>query len=219
MKNHLQQERPLSLSQAIKKRMMEDDSTEVWVPVDFRDLGARNAIDQALYRLIRSKEVRRVARGLYDIPWTNKLTGKISTPDYRKVIEALARRDQTRMLIDGMTAANDLGLTNAVPGKIIVHTDAKHPAIQIGNQTIIFKQTAASKLYWAGHPAMRIVQALHWLRDLLPQSKVQINKQLTHILSDSKHGKIMQEDLVKNLHTLPFWMQSLISENLFLKES
>ena len=216
MKNLLQQERALPLSLAIKKRMIVDDSVEIWVPVDFRDLGSRNAIDQALYRLVKSKEVRRVARGLYDLPQINKLTGQISTPDYRMVIEALARRDQTRMLIDGMTAANDLGLTDAVPGKVIVHTDAKHPSIEVGNQTIIFKQTAASKLYWAGHPAMRIVQALHWLRDLLPQSKVEVIKQLITVLSNPRYGKIMRDDLSQNLHTLPFWMQSFITENLLL---
>lgn len=216
MKNTQHPEKSLSLSRAIKHRMVIDDSVEIWTPVDFRDLGLRNAIDQALYRLVRSKEIRRITRGLYDVPIINKLTGKMGTPDYRKVIEALTRRDQTRMLIDGMTAANDLGLTDAIPGKVIIHTDAKHPSIQIGNQTIVFKQTAASKLYWAGHPAMRIVQALHWLRDLLPQNKAKTIKQLMHILSDPKHGKIMKEDLKENIHTLPFWMQNLISENLIL---
>lgn len=33
-------------------------------------------------------------------------------------------------------------------------------AITLGNLTIDFKRTAPSKLYWAGRPAMRIVQAL-----------------------------------------------------------
>jgi hypothetical protein len=35
--------------------------------------------------------------------------------DYRHIISALARRDQVRTLVDGLTAANDLGLTTAVP--------------------------------------------------------------------------------------------------------
>lgn len=41
------------------------------------------------------------------------------------MIQAVARRDQARMLVDGMTAANDLGLSDAVPGKIIVPTGAR----------------------------------------------------------------------------------------------
>ena len=31
--------------------------------------------------------------------------------------------------------------------------------------TLQFKLTAPSKLDWAGRPAMRVVQALYWLRD------------------------------------------------------
>jgi hypothetical protein len=29
------------------------------------------------------------------------------------------------MLVDGLTAANDLGLSDAVPAKVVVHTDAR----------------------------------------------------------------------------------------------
>lgn len=46
------------------------------------------------------------------------------------------------MLIDGMTAANDLGLTDAIPAKIIVHTDARRRAIKLGNVMITFRPTA-----------------------------------------------------------------------------
>ena len=71
------------------------------------------------------------------------------------MIDAIARRDQIRVLVDGMTAANDLGLTNAVPSKIVVHTDARVCSMQLGNMIITFKPTAASKLYWAGRPGTR----------------------------------------------------------------
>ena len=63
-----------------------------------------------------------------------------------------------------MTAANDLGLSDAVPGRVIVHSDTRLKPLRLGNLTITFRPTSASKLYWAGRPAMRIVQALHWLK-------------------------------------------------------
>ncbi len=50
------------------------------------------------------------------------------------------------MLVDGLTAANDLGLTTAVPARIVVHTDARRRSIQVGRLVIDFKQTAPSKL-------------------------------------------------------------------------
>ena len=79
------------------------------------------------------------------------------------------------MLIDGLTAANDLGLTTVVPSRVVVHTDARRRPIQLDALRIDFKLTAPSKLYWAGRPAMRIVQALHWLKDTLPTDRAQVH--------------------------------------------
>lgn len=52
-----------------------------------------------------------------DFPGHNSLTGKATVPDQAAVIDAVARRDQTRV-VDGLTAANDLGLTTAVPARV-----------------------------------------------------------------------------------------------------
>jgi Family of unknown function (DUF6088) len=90
---------------------IEENPDEVWTPGDFADLGNRDVIDKTLQRLEKSKVLRRIDRGLYDKPHENKLTGSLSVPDYRAVIRAVARRDKARILMDGMTAANDLGFT------------------------------------------------------------------------------------------------------------
>ena len=111
--------------------------TKVWTPGDFSDVGSRDAVDKALQRLAKSGGLRRIKRGLYDKPRLNRLTGKPSAPDYRAVIDAVARRDKARFVVDGMTAANTLGLTNAVPAKIEVLVDARLRPIELGNQTRI----------------------------------------------------------------------------------
>jgi len=184
----------------------------VWTPVDFLDLGSRDAVDKALQRLATASLIRRLDRGLYDQPRRNPLTGQMSVPDYRRVIQAVARRDQTRMLVDGMTAANDLGLSDAVPGRIVVHTDARLRPIKLGKQTIAFRPTAPSKLFWADRPAMRIVQALHWLRDALndPDDRRRVLRRLRAILADDGHGPAIAADLSTGLPTLPAWMQDLL---------
>jgi hypothetical protein len=68
------------------------------------------------------------------------------------------------LLVDGMTAANDLGLTDAVPARITIPTDGRRRAVTPDNLVIEFKLTAPNRLYWAGWPAMRVVHALHWLK-------------------------------------------------------
>ena len=184
----------------------------VWTVNDFLDLGSYDAVRKALQRLASTGRIRRIDDGLYDRPRDNPLTLKANPPDPRQVIDAVARRNQIRILVDGMTAANDLGLTNAVPAKIVVHTDARLKPIRLGNLTINFKYTAPSKLYWAGRPAMRVVQALHWLRDTLreEQDMEALQKRLTGILATPPHGPEIRRDLVEGMAAMPAWMQDLL---------
>jgi hypothetical protein len=190
--------------------MAEQVPIGVWAPVDFLDFGSRDAVDQALSRMAAAGDVRRIARGLYDVPRPNKLTGKPTNPDPRRVIDALARRDQARMLVDGLTAANDLGLSDAVPAKIAVHTDARLRPIKLGAQTITFKPTAPSRLYWAGRPGMRVVQVLHWLREMLSSDHERIAHRIAAILADPEHGPAIAADLRDGLVSLPEWMRSFL---------
>lgn len=186
---------------------------QVWAPVDFVDLGNRDVVDKNLQRLTKAGELRRIDRGLYDCPTHNPLTGQPSVPDYREVISAVMRRDQARMVVDGMTAANDLGLTTAVPAKIEVLVDARLKPIRLGNQEITFKHAAPSRLYWAGRPAMRIVQALYWLKDIVERSdeeRDRVRTVLGRLLSDARHGPRLQKDLRDGLPTLPIWMQDFL---------
>ncbi len=197
------------LKAAVLQRIQRDAPRKVWTPSDFLDLGSRDAIDKALQRLTTAEQLRRIDRGLYDRPGFNKLTQKSNPPDPRSVIEALGRRDQVRMLVDGMTAANDLGLTDAVPAKIVVHSDARRRALRLGNVTISFRPTAASKLFWAGRPGMRVVQALHWMRDLLSRKGEanRVRRKLRKLLDDPAAGPPLKADLIDGLTTVPTWMQ------------
>jgi len=189
-------------------------SGKVWTPVDFVDLGPRDAVDKALQRMVKSDDLRRIARGLYDKPKTNKLTDKPSVPDYRAVIDAIARRDQARLVIDGMTAANTLGLTNAIPAKIEVLVDARLKPIQLGNQTIVFKQAAPSRLYWADRPGMYMVQALHWIHDAMQSDteRSKLDRTIRKLLADKKDGHRLREDLRSGLSAMPIWMQDMLRD-------
>jgi hypothetical protein len=202
----------LDLKVTILDRMDRRVPFGVWTPVDFVDAGSRDAVDQALHRLVKDAAIRRLAHGLYDRPRLNSLTRQPNTPDPKAVIDALARRDKSRMLVDGITAANDLGLSDAVPAKVVVHTDARLTPLQIGGVSIAFKKTAPSKLYWAGRPAMRVVQALHWLKDRLPQDGPQIRRRLQRILQDPVHGPAITADLRAGFAVLPAWMQDVLRD-------
>ncbi len=204
----------IDLKDSITDRMVARAPFGVWVPADFADLGPRDAVDQVLHRLVRAGTIRRITRGLYDKPGLNALTGQSTHPDPQAVIDALARRDSARMIVDGTTAANDIGLSDAVPAHIIVHTDARLKSLTLGNLIIRFKKTAPSKLFWAGRPAMRVVQALHWLRDTLQSDAPRVRKRLQSIFADPTHGPAITADLRDGLSTLPAWMQHFLREHV-----
>ncbi|MCI5075377.1 DUF6088 family protein [Oricola sp.] len=187
---------------------------EVWTPADFADLGGRAAIDKTLQRLAAAGELRRIDRGLYDRPRKNSLTRQPTIPDYRAVIRAVTRRDKARVVVDGMTAANDLGLTTAVPARVEVLVDARLKPIKLGNQEIHFKFAAPSRLYWADRPGMRVVQALYWMQDMLTQDdeRNRARNTLRRLFADPKHGKAIRDDLRAGLSALPIWMQEFLRD-------
>ena len=200
------------LKDHILARISAAPRSSVWTVNDFLDLGNYDAVRKMLQRLATTGTIRRIDDGLYDRPDINPLTSKPSPPDTRQVIDAVARRSQIRILVDGMTAANDLGLTNAVPAKILIHTDARLKPIQLGNLKLDFKYTAPSKLHWAGRPGMRVVQALHWLRDVLADQRetARVTSILKRLLGNGTAGDEISRDLRDGLGSLPIWMQDYL---------
>ncbi|MFM7442570.1 MAG: DUF6088 family protein, partial [Tabrizicola sp.] len=72
------------------KRVRANGRGSVFTPRDFLDIAARAAVDQALSRLAKSGQLRRLARGLYDFPKLHPKLGPLSpVPD--DVAQALAR--------------------------------------------------------------------------------------------------------------------------------
>ena len=57
---------------------------------------------------------------------------------------------------------------------------------------------------------MRVVQALHWLKDTLPGDGDRIRKTLARLLNDPKHGDGIRNDLKQGFSVLPAWMQSFL---------
>ncbi len=193
----------------------------VWSRADFLDIATPNAVEKALQRLTRRGDIRRPYRGLYDKPGTSKLTGKMVFPPRASFIDAIARRDKLRVLVDGMTAANDLGLTTAVPARSTIHADTYPRTIEIevsaGDPqatkpviyTLDFKRISAKTAFWAGRPAMRVIQALTWFRDERSSLDAAVNGIIRHLSRDPNREKIVQ-DLRHNIHAIPALMYPLI---------
>jgi hypothetical protein len=154
---------PLSLAEQIRERFAGAASGQVLTPRDFLDLGSRAAIDQALTRLCRDGRLRRVGRGLYALPREHPLFGELSvTSD--AVAAALAGRDALRLQPAGAYAANQLGLTEQVPMKLLFLTDGPTRMLRLADgREIVLKQTTPRNMQTAGRISGTVIAALRWL--------------------------------------------------------
>lgn len=205
----------------IHDRIAQAAPAGVWSRADFLDIGTPNAVEKALQRLTLRGDIRRPHRGLYDKPGLSKLTGKMVFPPRASFIDAIARRDKLRVLVDGMTAANDLGLTTAVPARSTIYADTYPRTIEIeasaGDSQVTkpviykldFKRISAKTAFWAGRPAMRVVQALTWFRDERSSLDPAVNGIVRH-LSHDPNREIIALDLRDNIQAVPAWMYPLV---------
>ena len=194
------------IADRIMKRVSRRKTGWVCTPKDFVDLGSRAAVDQALSRLTRDGRLRRIGRGLYDVPRMSNILKRVAPVNLDAAIAAIVRRDDARVLPDGMKSANMLGLTNGVPAKYIYDTDSSSRTTKIGRRTVRFRHSPPSVMRWAGEPGGPVIQALRWLGpyagagpDVVPI--------LRRRLPD-----YVKLDLSQNIRYLPPWMQQIIRD-------
>ena len=68
---------------------------------------------------------------------------------------------------------------------------------------------------------MRVVQALHWMQDMLLQDSERQRVQLTlrRLFADPRHGQAIRDDLRAGLSAMPIWMQEFLRELLASTET
>ncbi len=83
---------------------------------DFLDIASRGTIDMTLSGLNRRGTIRRIRRGLYDMPKINPSLGGKLSPDIDEAARAIARRQRWKIVPEGAWP-NLLGLSTQVPGE------------------------------------------------------------------------------------------------------
>ncbi|MGY3581371.1 hypothetical protein ACVIGB_000560 [Bradyrhizobium sp. USDA 4341] len=177
--------------------------SHVWTPRDFVDLGTRTAVDVALHRMTGNDMVRRISRGLYDIPRYER--DVLIAPDLASILEAVARRDGVQVLIDEQSAAQRLGLARGRPATLKVLSSGELEDIVLDTLRIEFRTVAPSRLVWSGRPASYLVQALRHIRKRIEASDGELDVRLREILAD-KGGAAIRKDLERGLGELPVWL-------------
>jgi hypothetical protein len=167
-------------------------------------LGSRAAVDQALNRLKRRKELMPLYRGVYVRPVNTRFG--LRAPAAEKVLEAIAATRAETVVPHGAAAANALGLTTQVPTKLVYLTSGKSRTFKLGAQVVEMKQAPQWMLLPSHRAAGQAVRALAWLGEhRAPEALTALKRKLP---------PSTVKELVALRPALPAWLSKSISQTL-----
>jgi hypothetical protein len=192
-----------SISGKIRQRITRGKSGKIYFAKDFGDIGNDELVNKALFRLEKNSTLVRIFHGIYLRPIIDKEVGLLyPSPD--KIAEAIAKRDNARIMPTGSYAMNLLGLSTQVPMNVVYLTDGSPRKINIGRRKITFKKISPRNFEYKGKIIPLVVGALKEIgKDNISPEQL---RQLEKILSDSEGKKILLDD---TSHA-PSWIKKIL---------
>ena len=162
-------------------------------------------MDQALSRLVRDGVIRRVRRGLYELPRMGTLLKEplVQSPD--ELARAWAKQHGLRVVPSGAYAANLLGLSTQVPAKITYYTNGRTQRLTLGPYSVKLLNRGPKTMDVPGRMAPLVIQALRHL------GRDRVTTQVIHRLRSTLSPKDMTE-LQRSVLYTPAWMKSVIAQ-------
>jgi len=193
-----------SIDSQVLRRFTSSRGRRVFTAGDFLDLGSRNTVDATLSRQARTGKIRKLARGLYDLPKRDPRIGPLM-PSVELVAKALRGRDAVRLQPSGAYAANRLGLSEQVPMKVLFLTDGVPRRVRIGKLQIIIRRTTPRNMATAGRTSGLVIQALRNLGQ--PHVDDRVITILRGRLSD-----VDKRQLLKDIRFAPAWIANIMQQ-------
>lgn len=193
------------LTANILRRIRSKGASWSFTPSDFADAGDPRSVGMTLTRLMRKGVIRRVRRGVYDVPRKHPLLGTAGAgPD--AITQAIARRDGLKLLPSGAHAANALGLSTQVPARTTYGVAGRSRVVPTGGRAAVtLHQRSPKAMALAGRASGWIAAALR----NLGQDHITPDR-LRHLRAslDSKQRR----ELLADLRYVPAWMRPHFQE-------
>lgn len=192
-----------SVVEAVKNRILGRGRGWCFTPKHFLDLNSSTGVRTALSRLEKEKMIRRLAQGLYEYPREHSDLG-VLPPQVEEIAKAVAEKNGIRVQPSGAYAANLVGLTEQVPGKVIFLTNGPSRKLRVGKLEIIFRTAREKTLHASGRVGL-VIQALRNLGQANIDQTARARAQ--RFLKD-----VSQQEVTRNLKYAPQWVRDVILE-------
>ena len=180
---------PVTMKDRIRARIEGLGPGKSFMAKDFLDIASRGSVDVALASLASTGKIRRIRRGLYDLPVVNPDLGGELSPDIDEAARTIARRNRWKIIPAGSWAANLLGLSTQVPAKIVYLSDGPSKNISLGRRSIQFKHARPQSLAAGDGKSALVIQAFRHLgKEGVDDRALTV---LRHSLSDSERKQLL----------------------------
>lgn len=194
----------MSVSKEINKKIKGLRRGSPFRSTDFLEFGSRAAVDQALWRLVKAGEIKRIKRGLFVKPEKNPYVGEV-LPGAEEVAEFLARKSGNKIQPSGAEAARRFGFTTQVSSRPVFLTDGPSRRWKIGNLEVQVKHVPKRKVELAGSPAGEALSALWYL------GREEVTPEVFGKIEERLPGEEFAE-LTKKQSVMPGWMSEALRE-------
>lgn len=192
---------PKTIVTAVRNRILGHGPGWCFTPKHFIDLNSDTGVRAALSRLEHAHMIRRLAQGLYEYP-RNHATLGLLPPQADEIAAALSEKNSVKIQPTGAYAANLVGLTEQVPGRIEFLTTGAPKRLTIGKLEIIFRTAREKTLHAEGKTAL-VIQALR-----------NIGKASVDDRARARIGRFLEgvspNELRSNLKYAPRWIRELV---------
>ncbi|WP_127131196.1 DUF6088 family protein [Pseudoflavitalea rhizosphaerae] len=171
-----------SLKETVFSKIRKRGKGYIFFTHTFRDLGDNEGVKLALHRLVKEKEILRLAKGIYYYPKRDPELG-ILLPSLEDVAREIAKRDNIIIRPTGSKSMNQLGLSQQVPINVVYLTNGPSRKIAIGKNNIHFKHVNNRQLAVGDGTIGNIIFALREIgKDQLTAELIEdIHGLLSHI--------------------------------------
>jgi len=199
-----------SLSKKILNRIYGGGKGKVYTGKDFFDLGNRASVDQALSRLAKKGVIRRIRSGIYDFPRFNAKLGGRLTFNIHDAANAIARKNNIRIMESGASAANQLGLSTQVPAQLVLLTDGQSRKVKVNNYSLTFRHVSPKRMAIYGEKTEIVLRALIYI------GKNHVDDEIINILIRRLPEKDKQQ-LIKDVKGSFEWLIPIVNKIVGVK--
>lgn len=139
---------------------IQEEKISVFTIGDLLELGSYENLRKSLERMVKANMIRRLFRGVYDIPQYNETFGMYKYASIVEISKALARKYNWDIYPTGNYALNILGISTQVPANYMFISSGPNRTYVYEDNNIIFKHASLKETKSFSYNTNLVIQAL-----------------------------------------------------------